>query len=295
MAVVSVAACSDDHTTVTHDAKADEAAIAAQNQKWLLHIASKDAAGVAQIYVEEGAMFPPNAPKVEGRAGLQAAWGEMFKAPGMALTFKTDKIVFSADGSMATDIGTYDLGMGDAANRMTDKGKYVVVWTKRNGTWLVLTDMFSSDAPPPAPPPSTAAAPDALTAVTPSLEPAIALMASDPLLQWGPCPAPFPTGCELTVVHGNPAGPNADVFLRVPSNYEIPAHIHSSAERMILVSGQLEVTYQGQPAATLEVGSYAFGPAKRAHKATCKSADPCTLFIAFELPVDAQPYDGPLN
>ena len=124
---------------------------------------------------------------------------------------------------------------------------------------------------------------------------ALALAANDPALKWGPCPPIFPAGCEIAVLQGDPAKPNADVFLRVPAKYEIPAHSHASAERMILVTGQLQVTYKGQAPATLDVGTYAYGPAKLAHKASCLSDDPCTLFIAFELPVDAQPHDGSLE
>lgn len=124
------------------------------------------------------------------------------------------------------------------------------------------------------------------TAATPSTEAPLARAASDPALQWGPCPAPLPTGCELTALHGDPARPNADVLLRIPGGYQIPPHRHSSAERMILVSGQMEVKYQGAAAATLNPGNYAYGPAGLPHHATCAGTAQCQLFIAFEGPVD---------
>lgn len=41
-------------------------------------------------------------------------------------------------------------------------------------------------------------------------------------LQWGPCPPIFPAGCQIAVLNGDPAKPNADVFLRVPGGYTIP-------------------------------------------------------------------------
>src|SRR5262245_47338601 len=117
----------------------------------------------------------------------------------------------------------------------------------------------------------------------------IARTAQDKALQWGACPPVFPAGCQIAVLHGDPARPNADVFLRVPGGgYNLPAHRHTSAERMILVSGRLSVRYQGSPATTLSPGQYAYGPAKLPHQATCQSAEPCTLFIAFEGPVDAE-------
>lgn len=115
-------------------------------------------------------------------------------------------------------------------------------------------------------------------------------------LQWGPCPAIFPTGCQIAVLHGDPSKPNADIFLRVPGGYTIPAHSHSSAERMILVEGQLTVRYKGAAAAVLTPGEYAYGPASLPHDARCAAGGkPCTLFIAFEGPVDAIAYVGSLK
>jgi hypothetical protein len=124
---------------------------------------------------------------------------------------------------------------------------------------------------------------------------ALAISAADPSLAWGPCPPIFPAGCNIAVLHGDPAKPNADVFLRVPGQYVIPPHTHTSAERMILVTGQLKVTYKGEPAATLDAGNYAFGPAGKPHQAECLSSEPCTLFIAFEGAVDAHSHEGGLD
>jgi len=124
----------------------------------------------------------------------------------------------------------------------------------------------------------------------------LALAASDPSVKWGPCPPVFAKpGCEIAVLHGDPAKPGADVLLRIPGGYAIPAHRHTSAERMILVSGELGVRYQGHPAETLAVGHYAYGPAGLAHEGSCKSAQPCTLFIAFDGPVDAEAVTGPIS
>ncbi|MGQ0645624.1 MAG: cupin domain-containing protein [Elusimicrobiota bacterium] len=126
-------------------------------------------------------------------------------------------------------------------------------------------------------------------AESPAAEPALAYTFKDAQLKWGPCPAFIPQGCEIAVLHGDPAKPNADIFFKVPANFTIPHHWHSSAERMVLVSGELTVTYDGQKPATLKPGMYAYGPAKLPHKATCGKGDPCVLFIAFDGPIDAVP------
>lgn len=123
-------------------------------------------------------------------------------------------------------------------------------------------------------------------------EPAILVDPSDTNLEWGPCPEFMPEGCEIAVVHGDPAKPNVDILFRVPGDSVIPPHGHTSAERMILLSGELEVTYEGQETVTMSEGSYAYGPAERLHDAYCLPGDACVLFIAFEEPLDAYPVDN---
>lgn len=120
-------------------------------------------------------------------------------------------------------------------------------------------------------------------------EPAVRHAHDDPGLAWGPCPPFLPQGCGIAVLHGDPAKPNVDVFFKVPAGSTIPSHTHTSAERMVLVSGELTVTYEGQKAVTLKKGDYAYGPAGRAHSARCAAGAPCVLFIAFEAPLDAVP------
>jgi mannose-6-phosphate isomerase-like protein (cupin superfamily) len=138
------------------------------------------------------------------------------------------------------------------------------------------------------------AAPSAEPKQAAANDPPLAKTVSDSTLQWGACPV-FPPGCEVAVLHGDPAKPNADVFFRVPAGYAVPAHFHNSAERMILVTGRLDVKYQGAQPVTLYPGNYAYGPARLPHRATCMAAEACTLFIAFEGPVDVEPFEGPLG
>lgn len=132
-----------------------------------------------------------------------------------------------------------------------------------------------------------------VAAQAPAQEPAMARSAGDAQLAWGPCPAFMPAGCRLTVLHGDPAKANADVFLELPAGAAIPEHTHTSAERMVLVAGELSVSYQGQAKVVLKPGMYAYGPAKLPHSATCTGNAACVLFIAFESPVDALPTATP--
>ena len=126
-------------------------------------------------------------------------------------------------------------------------------------------------------------------AASPPAEPAISRSAVDGTLQWGDCPALMPVGCAIAVLHGDPAQPNADLLLKLPARSQFPLHSHTSAERMILVAGELEVAYQGQAPMRLAAGDYAYGPAGLPHDGQCVSDVPCVLFIAFESALDALP------
>jgi quercetin dioxygenase-like cupin family protein len=118
-------------------------------------------------------------------------------------------------------------------------------------------------------------------------EPALDRNVQDAQLKWNPCPTFMPKGCVIALLHGDLAKENADVFFKMPAHSTIPTHWHTSAERIVVVAGELHVTYEGQQTAVIKPGTYAYGPAKRSHKVFCASADACVLFIAFETPVDA--------
>jgi quercetin dioxygenase-like cupin family protein len=109
----------------------------------------------------------------------------------------------------------------------------------------------------------------------------------DPSLEWGACPPFMPEGCNIAVLHGDPSKTDVDVLFKVNGKSSIPNHWHNSHERMVLLTGKMQVTYTGESTQTMNVGDYAFGPAKKPHTAKCISKDPCILFIGFGEPLDA--------
>ncbi len=109
----------------------------------------------------------------------------------------------------------------------------------------------------------------------------------DPSLEWGGCPPFMPEGCNIAVLHGDPSKKDVDVLFKVNGKSSIPNHWHNSHERMVLLTGKMQVTYKGESTQTMNVGDYAYGPAKKPHTAKCLSKDPCILFIGFGDPLDA--------
>lgn len=108
----------------------------------------------------------------------------------------------------------------------------------------------------------------------------------DSKLKWGGCPEGLPKGCQLAVLNGDPAKPGADVFLKLPAKSKVPPHKHTSVERIVIVEGDVSITYDGLKPVTFKRGTYHYGTAGAVHEASCISAQPCVLFISFEQPVD---------
>ena len=126
---------------------ADEQAIRGQVDRWLQLVKAKDAAGIAALYAEDGAVMPPNAPAGKGRTAIQQTWASMLRTPGFDLTFVPEQIAVSSSGDMALDRGTYRLSVAPNGTAQTDTGKYVVVWRKVGSEWKAAADIFNSDLP----------------------------------------------------------------------------------------------------------------------------------------------------
>lgn len=131
------------------DIAAEERAIHGLEKRWVQAVAVKDTTAIGDIYAEDGEFLPPGAPRVSGRASVRSAWGALLKAPNLSLVFESSKVVVSSAGDLAVATGPYTLGMdGPKGQRIEDTGKFVEAWTRVNGEWKVLGNIFNSDKPP---------------------------------------------------------------------------------------------------------------------------------------------------
>lgn len=129
------------------DTSSDEKAIRGEVDRWLQLVKTKDAAAIAGLYTEDGAVMPPNGPIAKGRGAIQKAWASMMGTSGFDLTFTPEQIAVSSSGDMALDRGTYKLAIAPKGTAQSDTGKYVVVWRKIGGQWKAAADIFNSDLP----------------------------------------------------------------------------------------------------------------------------------------------------
>ena len=96
-------------------------------------------------------------------------------------------------------------------------------------------------------------------------------------VQWSPAPPVLPAGAQLSVLEGNPAEKGAlTLRLKLPANYEIPAHWHSMTERVTVLSGSFHIgmgdRLDRKTSQTLAPGGYVTLPAKMHHFAWTSAA-----------------------
>jgi len=92
-------------------------------------------------------------------------------------------------------------------------------------------------------------------------------------LKWGPAPDALPAGAEVAVLEGDPTKPGPYTMrLKMPADYKIPPHRHSSPERVTVISGKFNVA-KGEKAdpemkgTVLPPGSFFMMAPKSAHYA----------------------------
>ena len=125
------------------DDAAVRASIEAANKQFVAALARQDAAGLAALYTTDGEAFPPNSDVVRGRAGIQKMWQGVL-ASGVASATLTTRQVESS-GDFAYESGAYEMKTKDGT--AADRGKYVVVWKRVTGKWMLHRDIWNTSQP----------------------------------------------------------------------------------------------------------------------------------------------------
>ena len=133
--------------TLAFAAGADEKAVRDADEAWSKAALAKDLDKTVSYYADDAIVMPPNEAAITTKDGIRNLW-KGFLESLTSISWKTSRVETSKSGDMACVTGAYELTMKDGTK---DHGKYCEVWEKKNGTWKVATDMFSSDLPAAAP------------------------------------------------------------------------------------------------------------------------------------------------
>ncbi len=112
---------------------------------WVERYAANDAAGVAALYTEDAQLLPPDMEVVSGRAAIQEFLAKTNPPGGPQFEIATiETLVF---GDYAHRQGSFTIK--DPGGAALESGKFIELWKRSGGRWLIHRDMWSFNAPPP--------------------------------------------------------------------------------------------------------------------------------------------------
>jgi ketosteroid isomerase-like protein len=145
-------ACTQAPPPDTH--AADVQALKDTDAAWGKVLVAKDFEKSMSYYADDASVLMPNAPAINGKDAIRAAWKPVFDDPNLAFTFQGSRIEVAKSADLGYWQGTYTFTTTDPKTKrpVTDKGKYVEVYKKQaDGTWKSVADIWNTDMPLPAP------------------------------------------------------------------------------------------------------------------------------------------------
>jgi uncharacterized protein (TIGR02246 family) len=121
------------------------AAIDASNAKFSAAVAAGKAADIAALYAADAIALPPNSDVVRGQQAIQKYWQGTLDSGVKEIALTTTDL--EVTGDMAVETGTATVK--DAAGKVLDRGKYLVVWKQAGGQWKLYRDIWNSSVPMP--------------------------------------------------------------------------------------------------------------------------------------------------
>lgn len=112
------------------------------NAKFSEQLAAGDSTALASHYWPDAELLLDNSGPVKGN-DIVNAWGSFIRGGIKEMSFTTTDITGSA--TFIIETGAYEIK--DGKKSPVDKGKYVVVWEKRNGEWKLYRDIGSTSMP----------------------------------------------------------------------------------------------------------------------------------------------------
>lgn len=129
------------------DKEAIKAEIQALETAWAEAANARDVDAELAFYADDAVSIEPYKPdmlvgKAAIRKRIEAEKAE--KKEGQTSSFETLEVF--GDGNTVTEIGR--ITAKDAKGKVIYSGKYMAIWEKRNGRYVVVRDIYSSDAKP---------------------------------------------------------------------------------------------------------------------------------------------------
>ena len=122
------------------------AEIAANNRAFEHAVATGNIDAIAALLAPDVMALPPDGPIVAGKEEVKQLWASAIREHGMkSCRITSDKLDFAGD--MASEVGHATMTMAPPGGKTeTAKIKFVVVWKRLDGKWLLHRDIWNAAA-----------------------------------------------------------------------------------------------------------------------------------------------------
>jgi ketosteroid isomerase-like protein len=118
--------------------------LAATDKQFTDAVAKGDAATMADAYVSDGALLPPNHEMVKGKEAIEKFWASALQSGVKSATLES--VESGNAGDVGYVVGNYSLQGEDG--KVLDQGKYIVLLKRDGNRWKYFRDCWNSNLPP---------------------------------------------------------------------------------------------------------------------------------------------------
>ena len=122
--------------------------IDALTSQWVAAFKARDFATIESLMAPDSLLLAPGNPPIQGAKAVVETWKAWGALPNVAITFGGQRVEAAASGDLAYDYGSYTFAFDSDQGPFAEEGKYIVVWKKIDGAWMVAADIFNNNSAP---------------------------------------------------------------------------------------------------------------------------------------------------
>jgi uncharacterized protein (TIGR02246 family) len=112
------------------------------NAQWVEAWDKADAAMIASLFANDGALLGGNGKLFKGQQQILERQKTVMEAAGKGVKCTVTTVDLWLDGDTAYETGTYSYKYQEKGKPVNEEGRYVTIWRKQNdGSWKIVTDM----------------------------------------------------------------------------------------------------------------------------------------------------------
>jgi uncharacterized protein (TIGR02246 family) len=123
-----------------------QAAIDLGNRAYLHALTGRDPEAFGALFTDDAVSMPSHSSLIRGRdeivASMRVVFAHMTFVGGTLHTITTH-----LEGNTATEVGAYDFRVTIAGDSRDLRGRYLTVWRRVDGVWLIAVDSSQPGAP----------------------------------------------------------------------------------------------------------------------------------------------------